>query len=56
MPFDRDLGLYFTDEGEGEPVILVHGFALSHDLWSEQRSLAEEFLEYIDAGGIKNIE
>ncbi len=43
MPFDRDLGLYFTDEGEGQPVILVHGFALSHELWSEQRSLAEEF-------------
>ena len=38
MPFTdvRDVCLFFTDEGEGEPVLFVHGFSCdSHD-WSWQ--------------------
>jgi pimeloyl-ACP methyl ester carboxylesterase len=38
MPFSdvRDVCLFFTDEGEGEPVLFVHGFSCdSHD-WSWQ--------------------
>jgi pimeloyl-ACP methyl ester carboxylesterase len=43
VPFDDRLGLYFTDQGEGPPVVLVHGFGLTHDVWAEQLPLAEEF-------------
>ena len=30
--------LHYTDEGEGEPVILIHGFPLSSELWTPQRA------------------
>ncbi len=43
MPFDDRLGLYYTDQGEGPPVVLVHGFGLTHEVWAEQLPLAEEF-------------
>jgi 3-oxoadipate enol-lactonase len=43
VPFDDRLGLYFTDQGEGPPVVLVHGFGLAHEVWAEQLPLAEEF-------------
>ncbi len=36
-----DLGgitLNYSDEGSGEPVVLVHGFPLSSDLWRPQRA------------------
>lgn len=43
MAFNEDLGIYYIDEGDGAPVLFVHGFALTHELWGEQRALAEEF-------------
>jgi 3-oxoadipate enol-lactonase len=30
--------LHYHDEGAGEPVVLVHGFPLSSDLWTPQRA------------------
>ena len=50
MPFTdvRDVCLFFTDEGEGEPVLFVHGFSCdSHD-WSWQ-------LPYFMAAGYRVI-
>ena len=34
MPtFKHDnLDFYFVDEGEGEPIVLVHGFASNHEI------------------------
>ena len=43
MPRDDGLGLYYTDQGEGPPVVLVHGFGLTHEVWTEQLPLSEEF-------------
>ena len=43
MPFDDRRGQYYTDQGEGPPVVLVHGFGLTHEVWAEQLPLAEEF-------------
>lgn len=43
MPFDEALGIFYTDEGDGPPVVFVHGLALGHGLWAEQAPLAEEF-------------
>jgi 3-oxoadipate enol-lactonase len=43
VPILEPLGLYYTDQGAGPPVILLHGFALTHELWAEQAPLAEEF-------------
>ena len=43
VPYDDRLGLYYTDQGEGPPVVLVHGFGLTHEVWAEQLPLADEF-------------
>lgn len=43
MPYDESLGIFYTDEGQGAPVVLVHGFACGHRVWEEQLPLAEEF-------------
>jgi len=43
VPFNDDLGVFYTDQGQGPPVILLHGFTLDHRLWSRQLPLAEEF-------------
>ena len=32
------IALHYTDEGTGEPVVLVHGFPHSSDLWTPQRA------------------
>src|SRR5690242_4173538 len=32
------VSLHFTDEGSGEPVVLIHGFPLSSELWKPQRA------------------
>lgn len=42
MPFlthstpDQDVDLYFEDYGHGKPVILIHGWPLSHKMWEQQ--------------------
>lgn len=42
MPFlthsteERDVDLYFEDYGHGQPVILIHGWPLSHRAWEQQ--------------------
>ncbi len=42
MPFlthstpDQDIDLYFEDYGHGQPVILIHGWPLSHRMWEQQ--------------------
>jgi pimeloyl-ACP methyl ester carboxylesterase len=43
VSFDDRLGLHYTEQGEGPPVVLVHGFGLTHEVWAEQLPLAEEF-------------
>jgi len=43
VPFDETLGVFYTDEGSGPPVVLVHGLGLGHGLWAEQAPLASEF-------------
>ena len=43
MPFDETLGVFYTDEGSGPPVVFVHGLGLGHGLWAEQAPLATEF-------------
>jgi 3-oxoadipate enol-lactonase len=36
--------LHYTDEGAGEPVVLIHGFPLSSELWTPQRAaLADRY-------------
>jgi 3-oxoadipate enol-lactonase len=32
------VSLHYTDEGSGEPVVLIHGFPLSLELWKPQRA------------------
>lgn len=42
MPFithktkDRNVDIYFKDYGHGQPVILIHGWPLSHRSWEQQ--------------------
>ncbi|MAQ76522.1 MAG: alpha/beta hydrolase [Aquimarina sp.] len=42
MPFithetkDRNVDIYFKDYGHGQPVILIHGWPLSHRAWEQQ--------------------
>lgn len=43
MPFDETLGVFYTDEGSGPPVVFVHGLGLGHGLWAEQAELTAEF-------------
>jgi 3-oxoadipate enol-lactonase len=31
--------LHYTDEGFGEPIILIHGSPLSHEMWTPQRAV-----------------
>lgn len=50
MPFlthsteERDVDIYFEDYGFGQPVILIHGWPLSHRAWEKQVSAV------VDAG------
>jgi pimeloyl-ACP methyl ester carboxylesterase len=37
LDFDG-VALQFEDEGSGEPVVLVHGFPFTADLWTPQRA------------------
>ncbi len=30
--------LFYNDEGQGEPMILLHGFPLSSEMWQPQRA------------------
>lgn len=42
MPFlkiddgDKSVSLYFEDYGQGKPVVLIHGWPLSHRMWEPQ--------------------
>lgn len=42
MPFltnstpEQDIDIYFEDHGYGQPVILIHGWPLSHRMWEQQ--------------------
>ncbi|MCZ7661599.1 MAG: alpha/beta hydrolase [Thermoleophilia bacterium] len=52
MAFAESLGLFYAEQGNGEPVLLLHGFGLTHELWQEQAPLADEFrLVAYDARG-----
>jgi 3-oxoadipate enol-lactonase len=31
-----EINLHVTDQGQGRPLVLVHGFPLDHSMWSEQ--------------------
>ncbi|HSH55834.1 MAG TPA: alpha/beta hydrolase, partial [Candidatus Limnocylindrales bacterium] len=33
---DKEIHLYYTDYGEGTPVVLIHGWPLSHRMWESQ--------------------
>jgi len=41
---DKNIKLYYEDYGEGKPVILIHGWPLSHRMWEYQIE------EIVDAG------
>lgn len=43
MPRDDRLGLFYTDQGDGPPVVFVHGFGMTHESWTEQLPLVDEF-------------
>jgi len=32
----RDIKLFYTDQGTGTPVVLIHGWPLSHEMWDYQ--------------------
>ncbi len=34
----NDIRIHFTHEGQGEPVMLIHGFPLSAEMWRPQRA------------------
>ena len=39
------VNLHFSDAGQGTPVVLLHGFPLSHSIWTQQQeSLARHYL------------
>lgn len=33
---DQSVNLFFEDHGEGQPVILIHGWPVSHEMWEYQ--------------------
>lgn len=33
-----DIELYYTDQGEGQPVVLIHGFPLNGESWGKQQA------------------
>ncbi|MCB0831839.1 MAG: alpha/beta hydrolase [Bacteroidetes bacterium] len=37
------MGLHFSDLGQGMPVVLIHGYPLSHEIWQKQHSLQNQF-------------
>ncbi|MBA3947804.1 MAG: alpha/beta fold hydrolase [Herpetosiphonaceae bacterium] len=49
----NDIRIHFTHEGQGEPVMLIHGFPLSVDMWRPQRAaLSQRYNVYsIDLRG-----
>ena len=43
--FDSDgVRIHYTDQGEGEPLILIHGFAMSQDRW-EKAGIIDAFVD-----------
>ena len=45
--------LYYDDWGEGDPVVLIHGWPLNADMWSDQSTfLAENGTTPPLAGGV----
>jgi pimeloyl-ACP methyl ester carboxylesterase len=32
----EDIKLFYTDHGTGNPVVLIHGWPLSHEMWDYQ--------------------
>ena len=32
----EDIKLHYTDQGQGAPVVLIHGWPQSHEAWSYQ--------------------
>ncbi len=41
MPYVKTTGapatdLYYQDLGQGQPVVLIHGWPLSHRMWEQQ--------------------
>lgn len=34
-----DISLYLQDEGQGDPILFVHGFPLDHTMWKQQISV-----------------
>lgn len=47
MPYcevEPDVRLYYEDFGEGEPLLFIHGGAMSHEMWEQQvYELADDF-------------
>lgn len=41
-PSNIDISIYFQDYGKGQPVILIHGWPLSHRAWEQQISFLVE--------------
>ncbi|GAA1924881.1 bromoperoxidase [Microbacterium aoyamense] len=33
-----DIDLYYTDQGDGQPVVLIHGFPLNGESWNKQQA------------------
>ncbi|MEV8268354.1 alpha/beta hydrolase [Microbacterium sp. NPDC076911] len=34
-----DVEIYYTDQGEGQPVVLIHGFPLNGESWAKQQAM-----------------
>nr|BFF10012.1 hypothetical protein GCM10025699_13150 [Microbacterium flavescens] len=32
-----DIELYYTDQGDGQPIVLIHGFPLNGESWGSSR-------------------
>jgi 3-oxoadipate enol-lactonase len=49
MPrFDMDgLSIFYHDEGQGEPVVLIHGFPLSNEMYQPQRAALSQYVRVI---------
>src|SRR5690606_29582775 len=40
----ENISLYYEDYGKGQPIILIHGWPLSHKMWEDQ------IVEFVNAG------
>jgi pimeloyl-[acyl-carrier protein] methyl ester esterase len=46
MPYleaSKDINIYYEDSGDGQPLVLIHGWAGSGLLWRFQKELSEDF-------------